>query len=230
MKWRSLEESISQSETRSLRKVYGERKALNEKYVPADVRAIHARVVAELKQSGIAERALKPGDVAPSFELANQNGEIVRSADLLQRGPLVVFFIRGRWCPFCVGQVQSMNETAPVIRSRGVELVAVSPQTVHQNFLMADQHKLSFLLLSDQETKVASQYGLTYQVPDYQKDIYRRAFVNLPFLNGDESWELPIPATYILDKNGMIAYASADPDYAVRPEPTEIAGFLSSIK
>jgi peroxiredoxin len=229
MKWRSLEESISPSKTRSLCEVYGERKALNEKYVPADVRAIHARVVAELKESGIAERALKPGDAAPSFQLPDQNGKIVRSADLLQRGPLVVFFIRGRWCPFCVGQAQSMNETAPIIQSRGAELVAVSPQTVHQNFLMADQHKLSFLLLSDQATKVASQYGLTYQVPDYQKDIYRRAFVNLPFLNGDESWELPIPATYIVAKNGSVAYASADPDYAVRPEPAEIAGFLSSI-
>jgi peroxiredoxin len=94
---------------------------------------------------------------------------------------------------------------------------------------MADQQKLSFLLLSDHEAKVASQYGLTYQVPDYQKDIYRRAFVNLPFLNGDESWALPIPATYILAKSGSIVYVSSDPDYAVRPEPAEIAEFLSSL-
>ena len=229
MKWRSLEESFPQSETRSLREIYEGRKALNEKYVPADVRAIHARVVAELKQSAISERSLKPGDAAPSFELPDQNGKIVRSADLLRRGPLVVFFIRGRWCPFCVAQVQSMNDAAPIIRSRGAELVAISPHTVHQNFLMADQHKLSFLLLSDLGTKVAFQYGLTYQVPDDQKEIYRRAFVNLPFLNGDESWVLPIPATYILAKSGSIVYAWSDPDYAVRPEPAEIAEFLSSL-
>ncbi len=229
MKWRSVEESVPQSETHSLREIYAARKALNEEYVPADVRAVHARVVAELKQSGIADRALRTGQAAPGFELPDQNGNTVSSTDLLQRGALVLFFIRGRWCPFCVGQVEAMNAVTGKIRSRGAELVAISPQTVHQNFLMSDQHKLSFPLLSDQANKIARRYGLVYPVPDYQQALYRRAFVNLPFLNGDERWELAIPATYILGQNGSILYVLADPDYTHRPEPSEIAGLVSSL-
>ena len=101
-------------------------------------------------------------------------------------------------------------------------LVAISPQTVKQSFFMHDQHKLRFPLLADAGNKVARQFGLTYRVPETQESIYRRAFVNLPFTNGDESWELPIPATYILDRDGTVLYSSADEDYTQRPEPSDI--------
>ncbi len=198
MKWRSLEESAPESGTRRLHEIYAERRELIAKYVPADIQAVHARVVEELKQSGIAQRALQPGETAPGFELRDQNGRLVRSSDLLERGPLVICFIRGRWCPFCVGQMEAMNAIVPEIEGLGASLVAISPQSVHHSFLMADQHKLQFPLLSDARNNVARQFGLVYQVPEYQQEIYRRAFVKLPFVNGDESWELPIPATYIV--------------------------------
>lgn len=238
MKWRSLEESASTPETRSVRDTYADRKALIEKYVPADIQAIHTRAVAELQESGIAERALKPGSDAPEFELADQNGTVVRSSDLLAQGPLVVSFIRGRWCPFCVGQMEAMNAISPQIQKLGAPMVAISPQTVHQNYLMADQHKLRFSLLSDAENKVAKRFGIVYRVPDYQQEVYGRAFVNLPFVNGDSSWELPIPATFILDRRQstgegtratQVLYASASPDYTDRPEPTDILQFLAQL-
>ena len=101
-------------------------------------------------------------------------------------------------------------------------MAAISPQTVKQSFFMADQHRLRFPLLSDAGNQVARQFRLIYRVPDEQEAIYRRAFVNLPFTNGDESWELPIPATYILDRDSTVLYASADEDYTERPEPAEI--------
>jgi peroxiredoxin len=238
MKWRSLDESTPQSETRSLREIYTERKALIAKYVPADIQAVHSRVVAELKQSGIAERALKPGSEAPEFELPDQNGKAVRSLDLLARGALVATFIRGRWCPFCVGQMEAMNAVTPQIQELGASMVAISPQTVHQNYLMADQHRLQFPLLSDAGNKVAKQFELTYRVPDYQQEVYSRAFVNLSFVNGDSSWELPIPATYILYRQQstgegaratLVLYASANPDYTDRPEPADILRFLAQL-
>lgn len=238
MKWRSLEESTSQIEARPLREVYAERKALIAKYVPADIQSVHARVVAELKQSGIAELALKPGTEAPPFELPDQNGTVVRSSDLLARGPLVVSFIRGRWCPFCVGQMEAMNSIIQQIKSLGASLAAISPQTVHQNYLMADQHKLQFPLLSDAGNKVAKQFGVAYRVPDYQQEVYGRAFVNLPFVNGDSPWGLPIPATYIIGRQHsasegsratQILYTSANPDYTDRPEPTDILSFLAQL-
>jgi peroxiredoxin len=97
---------------------------------------------------------------------------------------------------------------------------------VKQSFFMHDQHRLRFPLLSDAGNKVARQFGLTYRVPPKQGAIYRRAFVNLPFTNGDESWELPIPATYIINRDGIVLYASADEDYTERPEPVAILEFV----
>lgn len=237
MKWRSLEESAAVSDTRSLRDVYVERKALIAKYVPADIQVVHARVVAELRESGIGERALKPGSDAPEFELPDQNGQVVRSSDLLARGPLLTCFIRGRWCPFCVGQLEAMNSIVQQLQSLKTSLVAISAQTVHQNYLMADQHKLQFPLLSDAENKVAKQFGVAYRVPGYQQEVYGRAFVNLPFVNGDSSWELPVPATYILHRHqsagesarAEVLYASANPDYTERPEPADILAFVAQL-
>jgi peroxiredoxin len=228
MKWRSLEESAPDAQTRTLREIYVERKELIARYVPAEIQAIHARAVEELKQSRIAERALQPGSNAPSFELPDRNGKIVRSSDLLAAGPLVICFFRGRWCPFCVGQMEAMNAIYSQIRESGASLVAISPQTVHQTDLMADQHKLRFPLLSDAGSNVARKFGVGYRVPDYQQEVYRRVFVNLPFVNGDDGWELPIPATYILSREGSVVYASASPDYTDRPEPTEILSAISS--
>ncbi len=222
MKWRSLEESVSGADTRPLRDIFAERKDLIAKYVPPEIRAIHARVVTELKKKHLADTVLKAGSTAPAFELPDHNGKLISSGDLLAHGPVVVCFFRGRWCPFCVGQLEAMNQVLPQSNEAGASLIAISPQTVQQSFFMVDQHKLRFPLLSDAGNNVASQFGLVYRVPDEQQAIYRRAFVNLPFANGDESWELPIPATFIVDRDGTIRYASADEDYTARPEPSEI--------
>jgi peroxiredoxin len=226
MKWRSLEESFPGTDTRRLREIYVERKELIAKYVPAETQAIHAQAVAELKQRNLAANILPVGAKVPSFELQDHNGKVIRSSDLLTHGRLVLCFIRGRWCPFCVGQMEAMNLIVPQLEQAGATLAAISPQTVKQSFFMHDQHKLRFPLLSDTGNKVARQFGLTYRVPAAQEAIYRRAFVNLPFTNGDDSWELPIPATFIVDRDGTILYASANEDYTDRPEPTEILNSL----
>ena len=226
MKWRSLEESNPATETRSLREVFAERKELIAKYVPAETQAIHAQAVAELKVQNLAAKALTVGATIPAFELADQNGKAISSSGLLAEGKLVICFIRGRWCPFCVGQMEAMNSHVPQIESARASLVAISPQTVKQSYFMHDQHKLRFPLLSDVHNQVARQFGLTYRVPPPQEAVYRRAFVNLPFTNGDESWELPIPGTFVVDQRGTIVYASANEDYNERPEPADIIRFL----
>jgi peroxiredoxin len=242
MKWRSLEESAPQTQARSLCDVYVERKALIARYVPAEIQAVHSRVVAELKGSGVGDQALKPGADLPEFELPDQNGAIVRSNDLLQAGPLIILFIRGRWCPFCVGQVEAMNAIVPQLQQQGASLIAISPQTVHQNLLMADQHKLRLPVLSDAGNKVAGLFGLAYRVPEYQQAVYSRAFVNLPFVNGDQSWQLPIPATYVAKNAGAngtdpiatsspkVLYASSNPDYAERPEPASLLEMVAQLR
>ncbi|MGA2100787.1 MAG: peroxiredoxin-like family protein [Candidatus Sulfotelmatobacter sp.] len=226
MKWRSLEESGPATDIRPLREIFAERKELIAKYVPAETQAIHAQVVDELKARQLAANILPVGAKAPAFELPDHDGKMVSSSDLLAREPLVVCVIRGRWCPFCVGQMEAMNLILPQIADAGAALVAISPQTVRQSYFMHDQHKLRFPLLSDAGNAVARQFGLTYRVPGTQEAVYRRAFVNLPFTNGDDSWELPIPATYIVDRDGTIVFASANEDYTERPEPAEIVRSL----
>jgi peroxiredoxin len=222
MKWRSLEESTAGTDTRTLREIFAQRKALIAQYVPVATLEVHARVIADLKAQGLAANSLAVGARAPEFSLVDHNRKLLSLSDMLSKGRLVLCFFRGRWDPFCCGQMEAMNRIVPEIEQTGASLVAISPQTVKQSFFMADQHRLRFPLLSDRGNQVARQFGLAYRVPDEQQSIYRRAFINLPFTNGDESWELPIPATYILDRDGTVLFASANEDYTERPEPAEM--------
>ena len=226
MKWRSLEESAPGTDTRPLREIFAERKQLIAQYVPSTTQEIHARAIAELKRSRLADLSLGVGAQAPAFQLFDHNDRPVLSAALLNRGPLVLCFFRGRWDPFYCGQMEAMNRVLPEIQAAGASLLAISPQTIKQSYFMADQHELRFPLLSDAGNAVARQFGLVYRVQEEQKAIYRRAFVNLPLANGDESWELPIPATYILDHDGRVLARWADEDYTERPEPDEIVARL----
>lgn len=228
MKWRSLEESTSETDVRRLREIFAERKELISKYVPPQTQAVHAATIAGLKQQRLAANILPVGAKIPEFQLQDHDGNLVDSSALLAKGRLVLCFIRGRWCPFCIAQMEAMNLILPEIERAGATLVAISPQTVQQSFFMRDQHKLRFPLLSDAGNKVAKQFGLTYRVPDEQKAIYQRAFVNLPFVNGDDRWELPIPATYIIEPDGTVLYANANEDYTERPEPRDILQVLSA--
>jgi peroxiredoxin len=213
---------------RPLREIFAERKEAIVKYVPADVQAVHARAVALLKARGLAANALKVGGMSLSFELPDHNGKLVSSGQLLAQGCLVLLFIRGRWCPFCVGQMEAMSCIAAEIAAAGASLVAVSPQTEKQAFFMHDQHKLGFPLLVDARNQLARQFGLVYRVPEEQQGLYRSTFVNLPFANGDDSWELPIPATFVIDRDNSIRFASANEDYSDRPEPLEILSVVES--
>ena len=230
MKWRSLSESGAYSDMRPLREIFAERKEAIAKYVPQDVQAVHIRAVAELKAMGLATRSLKVGDKSPSFELPDHNGKLVSSSNLLSAGRLVLMFIRGRWCPFCVAQMEAMNFIAPEIAAAKALLVAVSPQTEKQAFFMRDQHKLTFPILVDAQNQIARRVGLVYHVSEEQQGLYRSTFVNLPHVNGDPSWELPIPAIFILDRDGTILFASTDEDYTNRPEPLEILSTLERLQ
>jgi peroxiredoxin len=222
MKWRSLEESEPGIDSRPLHEILAERQEKIVRYVLPQTQAVHARVVEELSRNGIVQKALSLGAQSPDFSLPDHNGTTVSSADLLSKGPLIVCFVRGRWCPFCVAQLEAMNRIMPQIASAGALLIAISPQTIQQSFFMADQHKLRFPLLSDFGNQVAKQFRITYRVPDDQQNIYRRSFVNLPFINGEESWELPIPSTFIIDHDGTIRFTTVNPDYTQRPEPAEL--------
>ncbi len=187
------------------------------------------RAVGELFESGIEQRILPVGSTAPEFTLPDNNGRKVRSADLLALGPLVIKFFRGRWCPYCMAELSAWRDAYPAVRARGALLVAISPQTVHQNDLLMQQHPLPFPVLSDEELTVAAAYGLTYAVPEYHQKHLRSILVNLPFMNGDTSWRLLIPATYVLRADGSVAFAQGYADFRVRPEPEDVLAALVSL-
>jgi peroxiredoxin len=189
--------------------------------VPAERMAVGERAVEELFASRIEEEILPVGAQAPEFALENFDGRTVRSSDLLALGPLVVKFFRGRWCPYCVTELEAWRDLYPRLREAGALIAAVGPQTIRQNDFMAGQHRLPFPVLSDPGSSVARQFGLAYTVPAYHRDYYRSILINLPFINGDESWQLALPATYVIAQDRTILFAQAHADHRVRPEPEE---------
>lgn len=184
------------------------------------------QAIAELFSSGAEQRILPVGNLTPEFSLPDNNGRKVRSADLLALGPLIINFFRGRWCPYCMAELTAWQGAYPAVRARGALLVAISPQTVHQNDLLLQQHPLPFPVLSDDGSAVASSFGLTYAVPAYHQKHLRSILVNLPFMNGDPSWQLPLAATYAIRADGTVAFAEAHADFRVRPEPEDVLAAL----
>ncbi len=189
------------------------------------------RAVEELFATGIEERILPVGTTAPEFALKDATGKLVRSADLLALGPLVLKFFRGRWCSYCVTELEAWRDLYGTLRENGAFLAAVSPQTERQSDFMAGQHGLPFPVLRDEGNTLAEQFGLVYTVPGYLREYYLSILVNLPFLNGEPSWRLPLPATYVLAKDGKILFAEAHADFRVRPEPEEaLAAVLAAVR
>jgi peroxiredoxin len=189
--------------------------------VQAERLAVGERAVAELFASGIEEKILPVGDLAPEFTLNDSNGRTVRSADLLALGPLIVKFFRGRWCSYCVTELEAWRDLYGTIREREALMVAIGPQIGRQSDFMAGQHGLPFPVLCDPGNLVAEQFGLIYTVPDYHRAYYLSILVNIPFVNGEKSWRLPIPATYVIAKDRRVLFAEAHADFRVRPEPEE---------
>jgi peroxiredoxin len=192
--------------------------------------AVGERAVAELFASGIENRILPVGATAPEFVLKDSNGKLVRSRDLLAAGPLIIKFFRGRWCPYCMTELEAWRDLYGQLRQRGALMVAISPQIERQSDFMAGQHGLPFAVLSDPGCAVAAQFGLVYTVPEYHRIYYRSILVNIPFVNGDDTWRLPLPGTYVVSPAGRVVFAEAHADFRVRPEPEEaLAAVFTSL-
>ena len=200
-------------------------------YAPAWVHEPMHRATTELIASGAAERALKAGDRAPEFTLKDTEGRDVSSGPPLTKGPLVVTFYRGVWCPYCNMDLQALQEALPAIAERRAQLIAISPQTQSNGRKSQRENKVTFPVLSDPGNEVAGIFGLRFRLPDYLIEIYRDIFKNdLPRINGEPSWTLPMPARYVIGSDGIIAYAEVNPDYTQRPDPAELLPVLSRMQ
>jgi peroxiredoxin len=189
------------------------------------------RAIAELFETGIENRILPVGATAPEFTLNDATGRLVRSEDLLALGPLVVKFFRGRWCPYCMTELEAWRNLYGQIREHEALMVAIGPQTERQSDFMAGHHGLPFPILADPGNTLAEQFGLVHTVPEYLRDYYLSIMVNIPFVNGEKSWRLPLPATYVIGKDRKVVFAEAHADFRVRPEPEEaLAALLSACR
>ena len=173
--------------------------------------------------------ALAAGDRAPDFELGNAAGAPVRLTELLTRGPVVLTFYRGAWCPYCNAQLRGLQEALPEIEALGASLVAVSPQLPDGSLELIEENALTFEVLSDLESRVAGKYGIVFALGSADVALFLQVGNNLAQANGDESWVLPAPATFVIAGDGTIRHARVDADFTTRPETSEIVGALRAL-
>ncbi len=196
--------------------------------MPEERRKLIVQATEELAQSSIA-KGLTVNEIAPDFSLPNPTGKSVRLAEVLKKGPVVVTFYRGSWCPYCNLQLRAYQEILNQIHQFGADLVAISPQTPDHSMTIQEKHDLKFHVLSDIANKIANEYKLVFTLPDYLIENYKQMGLDIPSHNGDHTWSLPIPATYVIGTDRRIRYAFVNPDYTKRAEPDEILAILKEM-
>lgn len=205
-------------------------KAVPNPNIRPEFRPIIGRTLSDLIASGQAQRSLQAGVRAPDFTLDDQDGMPMALSDLLEKGPLVVSFYRGVWCPFCNIELKALEEALGELHARGASLVAISQQTPSNSRKAQRENGLSFPILSDKGGDVGAAFGLRWTVPEDMREVHKKLGGPLPTFNGEDSWTLPIPARYIISQSGTIVYAQANADYTQRPEPDDLFPVLDRLK
>jgi peroxiredoxin len=197
---------------------------------PAISAAFDAGIEA-VRSAGIAEAALGVDESAPRFTLPDATGRPVALDDLLSAGPVVLCFYRGGWCPYCNLELRAYQAIQPDLATLGATLVAISPQTPDASLSTAERGELTFPVLSDVGNVVARMFRLVHPVPPDIAELYARGGNDLVTLNGvdGDEVELPLPATYVIDREGTVRFAFASPDYVERAEPSDVLAALRSI-
>lgn len=184
----------------------------------------------ELIAARIVDKALNVGAKAPTFALSDARGKTVGSTELLAAGPVVLVFYRGAWCPYCNLYLHEMQQHADEIRAHGASLVAISGESPDNTLSVEEKHALEFTVLSDPQFTVARQFGIVYEMPKVVNDVILDLGFDLAKYYGTDKAELPLSATYVIGRDGKIAYAFLDPDYKHRAEPRAILKALSRLR
>jgi peroxiredoxin len=191
------------------------------------MKAVMTRAVEDLRRSGAKEQVIKLAAIAPEFELLDQDGRLVKLADLRAQGPVVVSFYRWVWCPYCNEDLKTLQDILSGIRDAGASLVALSPQTSANSRRAIRDLNFEYPLLWGKGAAAADLFGLRFKFPDDLRAVYTALGVDLARINGEDSWTLPMPARLVIERDGTISYVESDPDYTRRPEPAEIIAHLA---
>lgn len=192
---------------------------LLERTDPATARGLRQAARA-LSDAGLLDNALRAGDMAPDFALPDQSGRVVSLRELLARGPVVLTFFRGGWCPFCTIALRALAQIRSELLRQGAEMVAISPQTTANAMETAERNGLAFPILADHGNAVARRYGLVWELGPEMQAIYQRLGHPLPRINGTSEWTLPVPAGFVVGRDGKVAYAHVDTRITRRLDPT----------
>lgn len=190
--------------------------------VPEEALKIIGESAAEIAATGVGEKPLKVGDKVTSFTLPDATGKSYSLSDSLSKGPVIINFYRGSWCPYCNAEISGYAALADEIAAAGATLVAISPNKPDDSLSTIEKHALKFPVLSDAGNAIARTFGLVFSVPEKLSEVYKGFGIDLVSANADGSLDIPIPATYVVDKDGTIKYAFASLDYTTRAEPSEV--------
>jgi peroxiredoxin len=182
---------------------------------------------ADLRATGIEARALRVGALAPDLTLPDALNHPVSLSALWRNGPLVLIFYRGGWCPYCNLELRAWQQQLSALKSLGANLVAVSPQTPDNSLGTAEKNALAFAVLSDSALEAATAFGVAFDLAPELIGLYGQVGNDLPVLNGNGRWVLPVPVTYVIDSDGRVAFAHVDADYRERAEPAEVLAVLA---
>ncbi|KAJ8098116.1 thioredoxin-like protein [Lipomyces tetrasporus] len=197
---------------------------------PEPVKAIINKARSDFIESFDADAAIQVGDALPEFRLSDAVGTERSSTELLSNGPLLIAFYRGEWCPFCNIALVGFQKILDEIKAKGVTFVAISPELPNQSLSTAEKHDLEFPVLSDVGNKYAKQLGILFQQPDSLRSVFEKFGNRLVERNGDDSFTVPVPATILVDKNGVVRNTFIDPDYTKRVEPATVLEWINSLK
>ena len=192
--------------------------------------AMMEAATADLRATGIESRALQLGAQVPDLTLPDALGQPVRLSPLWQHGPLVLIFYRGGWCPYCNLELRAWQQQLSALKHLGAQLVAVSPQTPDNSLTTAEKNELAFPVLSDSALQAATAFGVAFEMPPELIALYSQVGNDLPVLNGNGRWVLPLPATYVIDRDGRIAYAHVEADYRERAEPRDVLAAVARVR
>ena len=198
----------------------------------AEARAVDAarRSICALAETGIIAKAVKAGEMAPLFKLQCRRGGFIHLSDLLDRGPVVISFFRGDWCPFCALELEALAAAHPEIERLGATLIALSPQAQGKLSPPSNNDERPFPVLQDLGCEIAARYRIAYIVPQQFQAGYLALGYAPSAKNGFKGWVLPIPATYLLDRTGLIVLSYLDADHTTRLEPTAIIAALTHLR
>ncbi|KAL2867794.1 peroxiredoxin-like family protein [Aspergillus lucknowensis] len=196
---------------------------------PEELRNPILKANAQFQDSFDPRTAIQIGQTIPEFRLPNAVDEEVSSADLLSQGPLLITFYRGTWCPFCDLAVAALQKHLDEFKARRVTLVAITPELPDFSLSMTEKHNLRFPVLTDRGNAYAEKLGLLFRMPDSLRPIFDRIEHGLKGHNGDDSFTVPIPATILVDKEGVVRNAFIDPDYTKRLEPAVAIEWIDAL-